>query len=203
MLETSETDSTRTLRSTATLIVVDVQNAFLDPKWGERNNPQAEGNIVALVAAWRRTRRPVIYIRHVSRSSDSIFALGAPGSRLQAEIVPIEGEAVIDKHENSAFIGTTLERDLCGADARQVIIVGLTTDHCVSTTARMAANLGFETFLVADATATFERIGPGGDRYSAQQMHDVNLASLHGEFATIVNTAELSTMLGAAVRIET
>jgi nicotinamidase-related amidase len=67
----------------------------------------------------------------------------------------------------------------------------LTTDHCVSTTARMAGNFGFETWFMADATATFDRTGPDGRHYTAEQMHDAALASLHGEFATVVWSNEV------------
>jgi nicotinamidase-related amidase len=100
----------------------------------------------------------------------------------------MDGEPVYQKIVNSAFIGTTLEEDLKKSGIRELIIVGLTTNHCISTTARMAGNLGFETFVVSDATATFDRIGPDGTHYSAEQIHEISLASLHNEFATVVDT---------------
>jgi nicotinamidase-related amidase len=86
---------------------------------------------------------------------------------------------------NSGFIGTDLEPYLRANGIDNLVIVGLTTDHCVSTTARMAGNLGFTVTLVEDATATFERNGPDGIHYSADLMHRAALASLHGEFATV------------------
>ncbi len=138
----------------AALIVIDVQEAFSHPKWGERNNLEAEKNIAALIATWRRTKRPVIHIRHISRTPGSLFALDAPSSVLKAGVAPTHGERVIQKFENSAFSDTDLEQRLRDASIAHVVIVGLTTDHCVSTTTRMAANLGFMTILVADATAT-------------------------------------------------
>ncbi|GAC1393902.1 MAG: cysteine hydrolase family protein [Vulcanimicrobiaceae bacterium] len=175
----------------AALLVIDVQQGFDHPKWGRRNNPRAEENIALLLSAWRTTRRPIFHVRHLSTQSGSVFEPGKPGSQIKEIVSPLESEPVIIKHVNSAFIGTDLEPQLRERHISELVVTGLTTDHCVSTTTRMAANLDFEVSLVADATATFERIGPDGLAYSADQIHDIHLASLHGEFATIVNTAEM------------
>lgn len=107
------------------------------------------------------------------------------------------GEPVIAETVNSAFIGTDLELQLRAAGIDTLVIVGLTTDHCVSTTTRMAGNFGFRTWIAADATACFERIGLDGRRFSAELMHDAALASLCGEFATVVWTRALFDMLNA------
>lgn len=112
-----------------------------------------------------------------------------PGAEVKPEAAPLEGEPVIIKNVNSAFIGTDLEQRLRAGGVATVVIVGITTDHCVCTTARMAGNLGFTTVVVADATATFEGCGHDGRSYSADQLHDIALASLHGEFATVVASA--------------
>jgi nicotinamidase-related amidase len=172
----------------AALIVIDVQQAFNDPSWGERNNPQAENNIASLLAAWRETRRPLFHIQHRSRRADSLFHPDAPGFRVKPQAQPLPGELVLYKNVNSSFIGTDLEQRLRDGRIDTLVICGLTTDHCVSTTTRMAGNFGFDAFIVSDATATFERIGPDGRRYTAQRMHDTALASVHGEFARVVST---------------
>ena len=104
----------------------------------------------------------------------------------------IDEEKIFKKSVNSAFIGTGLESYLKDNGIAHLVIVGLTTDHCVSTTTRMAGNLGFETILVSDATATFNRKGHDGKEYSGDEIHAIHLASLHDEFCNVVTTDELS-----------
>ncbi len=173
----------------AALIVVDVQQGFDDPFWGLRNNPGAEANIARLLQAWRQTGRPVIHVLHDSSSPASPLRPGTPGNAPKAEAEPREGEPVHHKSVNSAFIGTTLEADLRAAGLDTLVVVGLTTNHCVSTTVRMAGNLGFETYLVSDATATFDRAGVDGRNRPAAEVHAAALSDLQGEFATVVETA--------------
>ena len=185
----------QTLPADAVLILIDVQQAFNDPSWGKRNNPRAEENIAALLAGWRATKRPVIHIQHRSPRLHSLFHPDKPGYPFKPEAQPLDGEPVIHKDVNSAFIGTDLEQRLRASGAAPLVIAGLTTDHCVSTTTRMAGNFGFDTWLVGDAAATFDRHGPDGSSFSAEQMHDSALASLHKEFATVVTTAEVLTKL--------
>ena len=171
-----------------TLLVIDVQRAFDDTRWGERNNEDAEERVGDLLTAWRERRAPVVHVRHRSVSPDGLFR--GDGAAFKPEATPAEGEAVMEKTVHSAFIGTQLEDLLRREGARTVVIAGLTTDHCCSTTARMSANLGFETWFVSDATATFARTAPDGEPIDADTMHRTALASLAGEFADVVDSAE-------------
>jgi nicotinamidase-related amidase len=182
----------------AVLVLIDVQQAFNDPSWGARNNPQAEANIARLLAAWRAGERPVIHIQHRSPRPHSLFHPDAPGYRFKPEALPRAGEPVLHKQVNSGFIGTDLEQRLRSAGASRLVIAGITTDHCVSTTTRMAANLGFRVRLVEDACATFGRTSFDGRDYSADEIHRLALVSLHGEFAEVVTAAALEGQLGAA-----
>ena len=59
----------------------------------------------------------------------------------------------------------------------------------------MAGNYGYDTYLVADAIATFDKVGMTGERYDGELIHQTALASLKDEFATIVDKAELLAML--------
>jgi nicotinamidase-related amidase len=176
------------LPDNAALIVVDVQKGFDDPKWGKRNNPQAERNIARLLSAWRESKRPVFHVQHLSTSADSPLRPDSPGCEIKDIVKPTEAECIIQKNVNSAFIGTNLEQLLRDQKIGTLVITGLTTQHCVSTTTRMAGNLGFDTYLVADATAAFEATAHDGKRFSADEVHDASLATLHGEFATVIET---------------
>jgi nicotinamidase-related amidase len=121
----------------------------------------------------------------MSEDPESPLHPEAPGNAFQAATAPRPDEAVFRKTVNSAFIGTDLERHLTSSGIDALVIVGLTTDHCVSTTTRMAANLGFRVVVVDDATATFDRIGPDGVHHPAEDVHRLALVSLHGEFAEV------------------
>jgi nicotinamidase-related amidase len=173
------------------LLIIDVQQGFDEPYWGARNNPQAEDNIARILAAWREAKRPIFHIRHNSRLPQSPLHPSNPGNAFKAVATPRDGEPVIGKDVNSAFIGTDLETRLRAANIEDVVIVGLTTPHCVSTTARMASNLGFKTTVVSDATAAHAGHGPDGAAIDAETMHYHALAALNGEFATIATTAEV------------
>lgn len=175
----------------ACLLLVDVQEGMDDPVWGRRNNPQAEPNISRLLSAWRETDRPVVIIQHLSRNPASPLAPDKPGVRLKPIVTPRPGEFHMTKRVNSAFIGTDLEELLRKNGWDTVVIAGLTTPHCCSTTARMAGNLGFSTYMAADAMAAFDLTGPDGRLVPAETIHQVELASLHGEFATVLDTDEI------------
>jgi nicotinamidase-related amidase len=179
------------LPPTTALVLIDVQQGFESPQWGSRNNPNAETNMRRLLEAWRSANLPVVHIRHASRSAESPLAPNQPGFEFKEEVAPRPGEPVIVKDVNSAFIGTNLEQYLRERGLGSLVLAGLTTNHCVSTTARMAGNLGFDTWVVADGTATFDRTDHTGRTFSAQELHDAALASLHGEFATVTTTDEI------------
>lgn len=176
------------LPDNAALLVIDVQEALDDPRRPPRNNPDAEANIARLLAAWRATGRRCVHIRDDPLNPESPFAPGQPGNAIKKIVAPLPDEWLIPKHFHSAFIGTDLEARLRGAAITTLVVTGLVANHCVESTARMAGNLGFDTFLVGDATAAYDSIGPDGVCYPAATIHAMTLMNLHKEFATITTT---------------
>jgi nicotinamidase-related amidase len=173
------------------LIIVDVQKAFDDKKWGERNNLNAEENISKILQLWREKGWTVIHIRHTSDNPNSLFHPNNKGFAIKEIVKPIAEEVIITKNVNSSFIGTNLEKYLQQNDISTVVITGLTTPHCVSTTTRMSGNLGFDTYLISDATAAFGMKDQNDTYYDAETIHNISLATLHDEFATILTTEQL------------
>lgn len=177
------------------LLLIDIQQAFDDPYWGARNNPRAEENAGRLLAHWRSAGAPVFHVRHLSVEPDSPLNPARGRTGFHPAVAPAEGEPVYDKQVNSAFIGTTLEADLRAAGIERLVICGLTTPHCVSTSVRMAANLGFGVELVHDACAAFTRnvdtSWRDGGKADAKFIHQAALDQLHGEFAQVLGVEDV------------
>lgn len=182
------------------LLLIDVQQGLDDPMYGERNNPDAEANMARLLAAWREAGWPVAHVKHNSTAPTSLLRPELPGNAIKPEVAPRDGEPLFEKSVHSAFIGTDLEAYLRAEAIGALVVVGLTTNHCVSTTVRMAANLGFAVSAVADATAAHEAVGYDGRQFTADQIHEAALASLHTEFAMIRTTADVLGEVGEGGR---
>ena len=173
------------------LLVVDVQRGFDDPVWGRRDNPECERNVAALIAAWRRSAWPVVFVRHDSLLPGSPLAVEAAGNAFKS-VIAGDPDLLVTKHVNSAFLGRPdLHSWLQAEGVQAVSVCGITTNHCCETTARMAGNLGYETTFVIDATHTFDRRDLEGKWLPAEELARVTAANLNSEFATVLTTAEL------------
>ena len=179
-------------RETALLLIdvqvgVDVLSHWGGPT-GRRNNPNAEANMLQLLATWRKAKLQVAFTRHDSREAKSPlkFSLPTGAQKPGFEIAP--GEIVVEKDVNSGFIGTSLEVQLRRAEISRLVIVGFFTNFCVETTTRMSGNLGFDTYLVDDCCATTNRVGLDGIDREPELVHAMTVGNLHGEFCTAVQS---------------
>lgn len=179
------------LQSNAALIIIDQQKGILHPRLGRRNNPQAEERMLELLALWRLRGRPVIHVQHLSRSPDSVFWPEQDGVEFQERFVPQGGEWLIQKQVPDAFCASGLEAQLREAGIGQLIIVGVATNNSVESTARTAGNLGFDAWVAEDACFTFDKADYFGTPRTAEEVHGMSLGNLHGEYATVVSSAQL------------
>lgn len=182
------------------LLLIDVQiGVDVLEHWGgptgRRNNPEAEGVMSELLAAWRAAGRQVAFTRHDSREAASPLKFSLPTGAQKPGFEPQPGDVVVEKDVNSGFIGTSLEVDLRRLGINRLVIAGFFTNFCVETTTRMAGNLGFDTYLVHDGCATTNRIGLDGTDHEPELVHAMTLANLHGEFCTAITGADAAGLL--------
>lgn len=185
------------------LLLIDIQKGLddIDYYGGHRNNLYAEANAKRILNFWRNHKFPIFHIKHNSTNPNSPLVQGKPGNEFKDIVKPLKNESIIEKQVNSAFIGTDLKQQLDGLSVKKLVIIGLTTDHCISSSVRMAGNLGYDTFLVSDATATFDKVGPYGTKFKAEMIHEIELACLHNEFAMVIGTDELLKQISEEYRI--
>jgi len=158
---------------------------------GQRNNPGADAQLARLLDLWRARRWPLIHIRHDSQETKSLYRPGQVGHDFRPQTAPLPNESVIAKRTNSAFIGTDLEVQLRRAGHQALVVAGVITNNSVEATVRMAGNLGFATWLVADACFTFGRKDWTGTWRSAEEVHAMSLANLDGEYCTVIEANAL------------
>jgi nicotinamidase-related amidase len=177
--------------STTALLLLGVQLGFQSFAWGARCNPDAEIRIERLLSRWRSRSLPVFYGQHLSKEKNSPLLQGTRGSTFIESLKPLDGEIVIAKEWNSAFFKTNLDKQLRERKIDNIVLAGFSTCHCIDATARSAFDLGYSVYLVSDATAAFDRIGPDGKTLKAETLHSATLAILHQEYGIVINSEDL------------
>jgi ureidoacrylate peracid hydrolase len=168
-------------RQQTALLVIDMQNSFLDAKGSmaavglphDMLLPALPG-CVRLVDAAHEANVPVIFTRYVYMSDYSDGGLlpnelvpamrdvnalvdGTWDAEIVPQLTPSPGDIVIDKARPSSFYGTRLDPVLSSMGIRNLVLCGVTTNICVETTARDAGQRDFRVHVVTDATAEFDQ----------------------------------------------
>ena len=177
------------------LIVLDVQKAIDDPRWNSKNNPGYADVIAGLLAKFRSANLPVIHVRHEEANPASSFYVNGPGQPFKDEAMPMDDETVITKQQNCAFVGTTLEKHLHDRGIKRLIFTGVVIHNSMDITIRMAHCLGFENWLVLDATSAIDVIDANGKHFAAQDVFDLYAAVLASEYCKLAQSKDVMAAL--------
>ncbi|AUG80053.1 isochorismatase [Kitasatospora sp. MMS16-BH015] len=192
MTNTSAFDAPLQLAEDAVLIVIDVQQGFEDRAYfGPRDNPSADERMASVIAAWQRTGRPIVTVQH--RSASGPLAPGTPGYELKPYVAAVAADLHVTKTVNSSFYGTPdLHEWLQRRGATQLVTIGILTNVCNETTARMGGNLGYDVVFPIDAMHTVDMATPDGTVVPAAELARATAAALHSmRFAKVVTTEAL------------
>ena len=175
----------------AVLIVIDAQMEYTDEGALTLDGLQpALDNITALLLTGRKDGAQIVHIAH--EGSEGRAFDPAKGGRIIEQVAPVEGETVIGKGLPNSFAHTGLQNHLAEIGRPHLIICGFMTHMCVSSTARAALDLGYETTVVSDATATRSLPATdGGAAISAEDLHRASLAALADRFSAINTTSQV------------
>ncbi|MEO9653914.1 cysteine hydrolase family protein [Marinomonas sp.] len=169
------------------LMIIDMQQGMSWPQAGKRNNPNAEHDIAELLSHWRQQQAPILHVCHHSRDPHSLFWPEQEGVLFQPALVPLENEKVLKKSVPDAFTHSGLEQWLHEQAIRDLVVVGVSTNNSVEASVRSAGNLGFNTYVVASACFTFDKVDFNGVLRSAEDVHAMSLANLQSEYAEIIH----------------
>ncbi|MEP2717459.1 isochorismatase family protein [Pseudophaeobacter sp.] len=186
-------DKSRQMDQGWALLIVDMQEemANVTAAGRPRANPQAEENIAQLLAGFRRAGLPVYHVMHDDPRPESKFRRDLPSGQPMACAKPSQGETVIWKTGSSGFVGTGLAEDLQAKSITNLVIVGGVAAFCVNSTARSAANLGFQIEVVEDALIAFAMPARKGGDLDPEVVLEVTLSGLQAGFGQVLPTSEV------------
>ncbi|KNC12674.1 cysteine hydrolase [Pantoea sp. RIT-PI-b] len=137
------------------VIVIDIQNEYFPGgKMPIPDGMQALKNSKRIVEFAHKNKMPVFFVQHLGDADGPLFAKGSRFAEFHKDLQPAKGDRVISKATPSSFVGTDLQKQLDSLGIKQLIITGLMTHMCVSSTARDAVPLGYSVIIPEDATAT-------------------------------------------------
>jgi nicotinamidase-related amidase len=175
------------------LLLIDIQNDYFPGGRMELDgSPEASLRAGELLTLFREKNLPIFHIQHIStREGASFFLPDTAGVEIHANVRPLPGETVIEKHFPNSFRETGLLSCLKGAEVNRLVICGMMTHMCVDATVRAAFDHGFACVTVHDACAT-RGLNFNGDGIPAAQVHGAFLAALGGIYAQVCTSGEFA-----------
>jgi nicotinamidase-related amidase len=185
---------------TTALLVVDMQMEMAKRAAAgrPRANPDAEDKIAALISTFRVAGLPVRRVMHDDPRPEIKFRRDQPSGQPIACALPVTDEAVFWKTGSSGFVGTGLEEHLRKSGITRLAIVGGVAAFCVNSTARSAANLGFDVLVPEDALIAFAMPSRFGGDIEAEVALEVTLSALHAGFGTVLPTSSVLNEVSAS-----
>ena len=161
------------------LILIDVQNDYFSRGAMELEGADtAAKNARKILDDFRSKGLPIVHIEHEAADASLGFMIkGTKGQEIHPEVAPLDDEVVIVKHFPNSFWKTNLEQHLRELNVENLMIVGMMTHMCVSTTTRAAMERGFNVNVIANACAT-RALQLGEETIPAETVHKTALAEL-------------------------
>jgi nicotinamidase-related amidase len=174
----------------ATVLLIDWQEEYRSGDLVLHDVEAAIGRAAEVLARAREAGARIVHVAHAG-APGAMFDRAAPRGAFVADLAPLPGEAVVEKTAPSAFTRTDLAEVLDAGGRRPLVVMGAMTHMCVSSTLRVAAELGHVSCVVADACATRDLPLPNGEVVPAGQVHAANMAALGDRFARVVTSSQL------------
>ncbi|KAK3075492.1 hypothetical protein LTR53_001109 [Teratosphaeriaceae sp. CCFEE 6253] len=172
--------------SDSTLIIIDAQNEYAEGKAQVTNAPASRKAIAALLEKYRAANGKVVHITHTVPDGAPVFTPGTKLAEEFEELMPKEGEKVVQKMFPSAFAETGLDEYLRGVGGKKVVLTGYMAHVCVSTTARDADRYGYDVLIAEDCVGDRDIPGAKGEEVTKMVMTE-----LADAFGTIVQSSEI------------
>lgn len=173
------------------LLIIDVQmDYFPGGKMELAGSTESSENIKKVIALFREQKQPIIHIQHISLNEKAPFFIpGTEGIEFHKNVMPIDGEMIIQKHFPNSFLNTSLHKFCQENGIKNLVVAGMMTHMCIDTTVRAAFDLGYTSTLLSDCTAT-RNLAFENRVIEAKDVQASFLAALNGLFAKVISTSD-------------
>ncbi|OXG24466.1 isochorismatase hydrolase [Cryptococcus neoformans Tu259-1] len=168
------------------LVIIDAQNEYADGILKTAEIDSTRKAIKALLERYRKSSAPIVHVVHEVPAGAPLFTPGTPLADEFEELKPVSDESVVVKHHPGSFTDTNLSDLIEKAGRNKLVLVGYMAHVCVSTTARQAAEKGYDVILPREAIG--DRDIPGA---KASVLVDIVLSELADMFGTVVSVSDI------------